>query len=374
MRDRHYSPPWLADRVAALASAPRDDGASGVVDCSCGNGSLLAAVAREQPQRHVFGLDADAATIRRLRRRQPNWVVSTADFLNTRSRTQTRVLRAGAQIDLLVANPPFSNDGGQRLVDSGNGIPPASTALAHLMLGLSLFPRVRTAVAVLPHSAMFSEQDVDARAWLSERFEIDFSEVLRNTAFPGVRANTAVVRYRAKHNQTAKEQKRSPHVGQQNLLKATLVRGGLPVHQAGFVPQDGTPFLHSTSIRGDFHSDALPQVNPLSRGLVAGWVLLIPRVTSSSPKPQLVFLPRPCQLSDCVLAVVFKSERAAQRGLSLIANDSSALRTAYGGTGARYTTVRRLTTHLWELGIQATTARNAGFPGEITTLKSVSAA
>ncbi len=123
------------------------------------------------------------------------------------------------------------------------------------------------------------------------------------------------------------------------------VRGGLPVFEARGLSK-GIPYIHSTSIRAvvaDGTATGCGLVRPIQRGVVAGHVILLPRV--GVPQPDLVrpiYLARKTQLSDCVVAIKLSSRHRAETTAKRIRENWSSLIALYRGTGARYVTVARL--------------------------------
>jgi predicted RNA methylase len=111
--DRFYTPDWLAGRMAARAQSPS---IQSVADFAVGDGSLLRVADDKWPSAIKIGADIDPASIARLRRTRPGWLVSQCDFLSERSRNMAWSLRGWmGKVDLVMFNPPFSCRGAQRL-------------------------------------------------------------------------------------------------------------------------------------------------------------------------------------------------------------------------------------------------------------------
>ena len=81
----------------------------------------------------------------------------------------------------------------------------------------------------------------------------------------------------------------------------------------------------------------------IARGIVAGSVILIPRVgVPLFESLQPVYLRSTVQLSDCVIALRFHSMKVAISFSTAMTRRWGELVRLYRGTGARYITVARL--------------------------------
>lgn len=94
----HYTPPALAAFVAerAVAAAPRRP--LRVLDPACGDGELLAAVARLVPDAQLTGYDLDERAVAVAQTRLPNAAIAHKDFLEN---------PPPERFDLIVTNPPY---------------------------------------------------------------------------------------------------------------------------------------------------------------------------------------------------------------------------------------------------------------------------
>ena len=135
-----------------------------------------------------------------------------------------------------------------------------------------------------------------------------------------------------------------------------VCRGGIPVHEALCYGR-GKSYIHSTDIFNLVVSKSgnrRKKVKSSHRGIVKGWVILLPRVgvpCFDSMVP--VFLREDNQLSDCVIALKFKSKRQAILCSEVVQGKWKGFLENYRGTGARYTTVDKLCTWLDKNGWSA---------------------
>lgn len=329
-----------------MAEVADSASATACFDSACGDGNLLTAVQKVVGGIACFGLDQDSAAIKRLRRSNPEWVLSRGDALQQRTWSRTRAGRLGGSCELAVINPPFSMGRWKGVeVKSASYTGRCSVAMAHILATLfRVCPE--TCVAIVPESLLHSELDANARSSLEFFYSMSIHGGLRSTTFAGARANAVIVRF-GRQQRRATVAANSP--GELPTVRANprLVRGGLPVHEAELLA-GGRPFVHSTDLlalaRGE-SLDGLDLVRPIKRGGVIGDVVLLPRIgVPRREQLQAVRFARRVQLSDCVLALSFSSKAHAERWARRVRTEWRTLCRLYRGTGARYVTMRRLLT------------------------------
>lgn len=338
--DRYYTPPQIARRVVEVAEGAT---VTRCLDSACGDGSLLIAARALTEQTKCIGMDVDRASIYRLRNRHPDWTLSRADALLPTSWSRVRAALDSVGCDLAVLNPPFSM-GAKKGVTTlvGDFTSRCSVAMAHV---LSVLMRARPGLccAIVPESLLFSELDQAARDAIERLYQLRIERTLRNSTFRGTRANAAIVTFTRRETPLAERDLR-PRRSSRSLQSVMIVRGGLPLFEAKR-SAGGLPYVHSTALLhlalGD-HSN-LRYVRPISRGLVRGHVVLLPRVgvphqTNTRP----IFFETQVQLSDCVVALSFRTRAIAARWSKLLDQRWNELVGLYRGTGARYVTVERL--------------------------------
>lgn len=342
--DRYYTPPPVATELvsAGLCGVPT---ACVVADTACGCGNLLSAAVRVLPAATCIGTDKDRNAIRRLRARNPEWLLSVADVLDDRVFSRARAVVDAPACNLLTLNPPFSMSANKSVTASfyGNDMR-TSVAMAHILKSMETLRPTGGAVAIVPESLLFSQLDLAARLALAECYETRILRGLGNSTFRGARANAVLVRWlpRARSwatpSDSASQTPHQPHV----------VRGGLPLFEAS-IAQRGIPLVHSTSLAELARTGSTEhclKVRPISRGVVNGVLLLLPRVGVPLVKYfRVVRLGSAVQLSDCMFALCFSSVQKANvfRKHALAAWPS--LVENYRGTGARYISVAKM--HDW---------------------------
>lgn len=337
--DRYYTPPPIARQLVELCDSTA---AVRCLDTACGDGSLLLAAREVLAEVQCIGMDLDRAAVERLRRREPEWILSRADALSSSSWRQSVAARHGIGSDLALLNPPFTMATGKGIVVTLPGFSGrCSVAMAHVLAALGR-AAPRRCSAIVPESLMFSDLDAQARACLSVRYDVRVIRGLRNSTFRGTRANALIVRL-TKRELPPPSRRTSGTV--ESTRSVALVRGGLPLFEAK-PRRRGLRYVHSTELR-DIANGAplreLRRVQPIARGVVSGHVVLLPRVglPHAESVKALRFRER-IQLSDCVLALCFGSRLAAHHWELVLNRRRRQLLALYRGTGARYTTVRRL--------------------------------
>ena len=329
--DRYYTPGHVADRVA---DAVGSESTGRLIDSSCGSGSLLRAAASRFPTAQCLGIDSDETAIARLASANPRWTLVIGNSLDI----STWIANPDLHADIAVLNPPFSMESrcGHEIAHRGKTLR-ASTAMAHLVAVVNhASPRVVS--AVLPESWAYSELDWPMRRELAKMYDCEIVERLSNSTFGGARANSLLVRL------TRRSRRATSGIGttlsRSQIL--SVVRGGLPVFEARRSVY-GLPYVHSTALKTINSPDAIDRlyrVRQITRGTVAGNVILLPRVGRPTPKAvQLLYLRRTVQLSDCVIAIKSQSKDHLAKLRWKIDDEWASFVDIYRGTGARYTTV-----------------------------------
>lgn len=336
--DRYYTPPSVARQLAELCESTN---AEKCLDTACGDGSLLSAAREVHLGVQCIGMDLDRATVERLRRREPNWILSQADALSPLSWRRSAAARLCVGSDIALLNPPFTMATGKGIAVELPGFSGrCSVAMAHILAALGRAAPMSCS-AIVPESLMFSELDARARASLAERYDLRIVSGLRNSTFRGTRANALIVRL-VKREDRLRAKASLSHASTRSV---SLVRGGLPLFEAK-ASRRGVRYLHSTELREIAQGAELTilrRVRPIARGIVSGHVMLLPRVgIPHAESLKALRLRERVQLSDCVLALCFESRAVAFKWERFLARRRTQLLALYRGTGARYTTVRRL--------------------------------
>jgi hypothetical protein len=338
--DRYYTPPVLASELVAVGvcTAPT---ARVVADTACGAGNLLLAAEDQLAGSTCIGIDNDRNAIRRLRSRNPKWLLSVANVLDARF-PNVRAVTLAPACDLLALNPPFSMSAKSVPASFYGSQTRSSVAMAHVLRSLEIFEPAGGAVAIVPESLLFSEIDAKARALVACRYDACVLRGLRNSTFRGARVNALLVQWTPRTEvENISDIASSPLVS----LDPIVTRGGLPLFESRNY-RHGLPLVHTTNLAriartGEF--DDCVRVRGITRGVVTGTLLFLPRVgVPLREHIRIVRVDSPVQLSDCVFALAFSSMRRAVRFRRRMLADWAGLVDRYRGTGARYISVARM--------------------------------
>lgn len=350
--DQYYTPPEVAESIISNGISDIPDVC---VDSTCGSGNLLAAANNAFPDLTCIGLDKDKKNIIKLKRTNPNWLLSTADLLNPLSYKKSSVILEDPHCDFLLLNPPFSQQNKKYLnIEYGGRLIKGSVAMAYILKSFELFNPSRGALIIVPESVLYSDIDKSARKLLEEKYGISVITELENSTFKGARATVIKLDHYSHGNL-----KKSISYPKFTQIDTSLIRGSLPVHEKSkHISNCGLRYIHSTDIKKlhlyQFDS-SFSFVDVSSSGVTLGWNILIPRVglpTQSLSKP--VFLKTPIRLSDCVIALKFRNKTDAIACHQRINKFWPDLLDLYRGTGARYITVTRLQSWLNSISVNNT--------------------
>lgn len=347
-RDAYYTPTWLAEQM--VSSLPLDLNGL-VLDPAAGEGALLqAAEKRFGSSVRLAAIDVDSQTTRRLRRENPAWVVSNADFLDSRSRTASAAARAArAGLAAVLLNPPFSyrgNGGTSASYRSFEGA--VAPAVEFLITALKSFNPAAGFVAILPNGAVEAERNRELWDAIRQDFSVDRLGSPGTSSFPGARVATTIIQL----TRRAAEDAVAPPPRIAHEVRATteaidgcscveVVRGRVPVHQNRSrvaSASDLLPLLHTTSMR-QFEKERCDSA-PAHLGDDAPLVCLS-RV-GRWQAPLQIDVGR-VVLSDCVIGLRPRDVSKLGRLHEWVVENELSIRDRYRGTGAPYLTLSELT-------------------------------
>ncbi|MBB4863191.1 hypothetical protein HNP46_002038 [Pseudomonas nitritireducens] len=347
--DRYYTPERVATKILEMADFSRLP--STFADSTCGSGRLLDAACNIFGNVQCAGIDRDKDAIYKLRERRPDWHLKVANLLGRKDRLASFSNDLPMPVDLLVLNPPFSHGPNKSTYVTYEKKRLKSTiSMAHLLRSLDLFRPRMGAIAIVPESSLYSETDQQAREIIEKTYSFRKILDLKNCTFLGARVNASAIQLHPTHKPSAP----TLYLHPQNIIKADIIRGSLPVHL--MQPDSyGIPFLHSTDLKKlafGLKEDQFPHTTSNAKGKANGWSILIPRVGL----PNINFisalhLDNTIQLSDCVIALTFNDEESATIAKDRITSAWGEFYELYKGTGARYITVARLSDWLALKGI-----------------------
>jgi hypothetical protein len=268
------------------------------------------------------------------------------------------------KVDVVLLNPPFSCRGNTALLAP---LPDGrecrcSVAMAFLLNSLAFLRTGGECIALLPLNTLYSEKD--ARAWMQLRETTSVRVVSQHepSTFEGCRPKTVVVHIRLDGGSDARAASESSNAvrfrrktgaekrSHRQVVK--LLRGRVRVDQSA--PRKGfarLPFVHSTCLNAG--KVDIGQRRTSARIPTAfGPAVLLPRVGAPSIAKLCTYpSSRPIVLSDCVFALQCESMSQMTGLYSLLRSSWQEIESLYGGTCARYLTVRRLVDYLRQKGV-----------------------
>jgi hypothetical protein len=339
--DRFYTPPKLA-RLLAEAVNPKTKEPI-VADFAAGDGQLLRAAVARWPKAKITGIDINATTILGLGKRHRKWQLARCDFFARRAREACVVLRRVAgKVDIIFLNPPFSVRGNtRRAVRIREHETCCSHGLAFLIAALPYLDRRGELVAIMPAGSLSSEMDDDAWSLIMQFYRRSIIKVNDGKTFSGCFARTVVIKLKARTRPLS-------GADRQNTLTVvphdiSIKRGAVDIPSLNgdhvTVP---IPLVHTTELRGHLPDLSKRRID-IARASIRSYAVLIPRV--GRPKPDKVCVLKrncPVALSNCVLAVRCKTKRDAELLGKRLIDNWKIMESAYVGTCAQYTTIRRV--------------------------------
>jgi hypothetical protein len=289
--------------------------------------------------------------------------VSRCNFLSSRSRAQCKALRdIKDKVDVVLLNPPFTCRGGTRHDIGMDGTHlTCSTAMAFLLTASAYLSPSGEVVAILPAGSFNSEKDRAAWDALRDHFNIRVVSEHDNRTFDSCDSNTQIIHLKRKMKggrtpSTIRSKTPKPNARGVGKTEVTLYRGKVQMHA---IPRGRTALAHSTDLRD--HKLILNGHKTSSSSLsIKGAFIALPRV-GNPIKKKIAFHETSTKIaiSDCILALTCQSRTETFGLYSSLLRNWPRLKAQYGGTGAKYVTVSRLSNLLRSLGYEVSAHRGA---------------
>jgi predicted RNA methylase len=359
--DRFDTPASVSKKmVGAVVSRSQ----SVIADFAVGGGALLCAATERWPETKIVGADISPEAISALRRQHSDWNLVCVDFLDREGWSKSNLLESVTQkASLILLNPPFSCRGAKTFsvrYRDGERIS-CSLAIAFLINSLEFLEKGGEVVAVLPAGVLQSERDREAIRKLRATFSFDIVEEYGTRIFNGCSVRTFVAHIvsgkQGGEEALLVEGRTSVRMGS----KVSLMRGGIQMHSAEHCEdRAGLPLIHTTEM---VNNKLLPSRIFISRGAsVCGPMILLPRV--GEPKQSKIVIIENEQrfvLSDCVVAIISEGRGTLSEIYCYIIDNWLTFSRLYGGTCARYLTLRSLSHFLSSIGYAVDVARGIQF-------------
>jgi len=352
MIDIHYTPHDLAQ--AMIACVPAGFTPTMVADFSAGEGSLLNEASRHWPEATIFANDLNKKSTRMLASLNKSWVVSCSDFLKPTSHTSTKFSSKQKSMDLILLNPPFSERG--RKAAEWFDKPSVKSGLAATFVNLSLkyLSAEGYMIAILPNGSLHSERDSQAWTEISKDYVVEIIADNPMRTFKTAVARTSIVRITRRRLTNTINKDPISHA---NNKSCALHRGRMQMHSIKNC-LNGFPLVHTTELRNGIVILNNKHGLVSAKAFVKGPALLFPRVGMITPEKICVLESRHnIVLSDCVLALEFAKLEHALAVRNHLLSDWGNFSIIYSGTGAKYTTIKRVAAYFSEINHTVTSER-----------------
>jgi hypothetical protein len=349
--DRFYTPPPVA--AALIEHAALTELTGWIADFAAGGGELLKAARARWRLARVAATDIDPRVVKSLRTSFPDWHVQRQDFFADKVEQGSLLSTIRGKVALVVLNPPFSHRGPSRAIVTLDGIElGCSLGLAFIIRALPYLAEDGELLSIVPRGSLHAQRDEQAWATLRARHAVTVVGTNSHKTFEGCTAYTVMVRFGVRTSTSRVRRPIQRIIMRRRCGAVRLIRGG--VSMCDSVIKNVAPVLplvHTTELRhGTVDVGKRVVANYLHT--VCGPGVLIPRVGKPNIEKLCLLMQRkPIVLSDCVLFVKCQTNSAARTVLQYLTRRWSALEALYGGTCARYLTLRALATVLGDLGV-----------------------
>lgn len=345
--DAYYTPEAAAKKlVAKLAFSPKLVG-----DFCAGGGELLRACESIFTGVKCIAVDKSKRAVKNLRAIHKDWDVFCADFLSDKNMLRTGL--ATNVFDLVVLNPPFTCRGKRYKIELDDQLFTGSKALLFLVRALMYVRKGGILRAILPSGTICSERDASLVLYLKRVYRFRTYWSSSQISFNGKTPCVVFVDMRKPVEEKSTVKIKAV---EKFAVPAYLSRGCLNVIDAekvrGNVRQDNMlRYVHTTDLRCGKVCDSGCFVPRGGHRVVFGPGVFLPRVGTPS-RDKICIISPGCSyvLSDCVIAVLCKSLSSSRRLRQLILNHWGEYLEMYAGTGAQYTTLKRLSSFLDRVG------------------------
>jgi hypothetical protein len=206
----------------------------------------------------------------------------------------------------------------------------------------------------LPTGCLQTEKDEEAWNFIRNLYHVEIISRNKSNTFAGCKPRTVIAQIRSKQ-QGEDFALLIPQIvpALESVLiqeKITISRGSVSMHTLTTNCVSNTmPFVHSTELKGTYIDITKRAIAP--RRAVQGPVVLMPRVGRPDiSKISLYMGDSSIVLSDCIIAFKCSSELTANNLINFLHQYWKYIESAYGGTGAKYITVKKLCVLLSSFG------------------------
>lgn len=337
VRDSHYTPTILAQHLVSFVE--KKDIIT-IADFCVGEGELLLAAKKKWPDATLCGCDISEKTIISMKKKHPCWMLSKCDFLNSKSRNSSAILRN--KYDLVLLNPPFTCKGATIETVFFEGYKfHMSTSMAFFVEAIQYLKNEGAMYAILPQSIAYSKKDEKIRNYLKKKYNFQILEERNNQEFEKCAPNIILASINERNVFPISNSAKQLDVKINDLY---IQRGNISMHEIIEVDTPYVYLIHSTNIRDNKIINLRYKVNPI-RSRIEGPALLIHRVGQPNEKKMCIINKGEVYaLSDCIIAIRTLTLEDCHSLRELILKNWNIFSNLYKGTGAKYITIERLET------------------------------
>lgn len=341
MTDSFYTPKILADKLISYIDHSRTF--KNVVDFCVGDGELLRAAEERWPTIQCFGSDISDKAIEYTKSRHSNWTLSRCDFLEPKSRDDSKFLKRKKRFDLILLNPPFTCRAGTLSYTTVEGQQfSTSTSMKFLLEALKYLSPKGLVYAILPLSVAHSQKDRKVWSFLEKVYNLTVLEETSTKYFKNCTPNIILVSLND-FNQSKRIHYRDRSDSCFSGLE--VFRGKFSIHMLRNYP--GKHYLvHTTNLKHNKIQNTIFKVDYPS-SIIQGPALLLPRVGKPDfSKVCIIKLEEEYCISDCIIALKCESNEIALTLFAFFSNNWESFSLLYRGTGAHYITKEKVEQYL----------------------------
>lgn len=346
--DAYYTPQAAATKlVRNIKNMPQT-----VVDFCAGDGALLRAILQIAPRVKCIANDLSIDAVAQMSKNNQDWKITNVDFLD-----DALMEKAGYQQDffeLILLNPPFSSRG-KRYKFFLDGIEfycsKAALFLAKALLYLKGGGVLR---AIVPSGLLSAERDAPFVAHLRASYGARIIGRSSGVSFAGKIPDVGYIECRKGFAITVPK----PKLIKKEISLNRLVRGSTSVHKIKDYLVERSSigairYLHTTDLKSGVIEPNGRYISREGCCIVEGPGVVFPRVGAPNVGKVCVLRANDSVvLSDCVFALVCKSNVEACQLRNRIIKARDDYTKIYTGTGAKYTTCSKVSRFLRKLGVR----------------------
>lgn len=339
--DSYYTPANLADKLIKFVGNRQVRNA---IDFCVGDGNLLKAAARQMKDILLYGTDISHDALKKLSVDCPDFSLDYCDFRDDESISSVSFL-SDIQFDLILLNPPFTCKGSiVEHINFNEQEFKVSTAMFFLMRALRFLSDNGGLYAIMPISIIYSEKDKKAWEYLKTYYHACVLEEPSRVYFSKKCSPNIVLVYVGKYEN--KGLKYDSLTKFEHLPVLSVTRGRIRMNGIGYSDKKtAIPLIHTTNLQ----HGALVNLKKIDvkEKVISGYGVVIPRVCNPN-KNKIVVIDGTQRyvLSDCVIFLKTASIDDAVSLQTYILSNWDNFKMIYKGTGAQYTTLKRLKTLL----------------------------